>query len=285
MRLARRPAWLNKKIDFDKNRHTSALLKEIGVHTVCKEAKCPNISECFKKAHATFLILGKYCTRKCSFCNVEKLRPQPIDEEEPGKVAEAIKRMGLKHAVITSVTRDDLPDGGARIFARTVELVRRSQPEVTIELLIPDFKNDPAALEAVAKSAPDIIGHNIETVPRLYGLRPGASYARSLSVLRYIKRSNKLINTKSALMLGLGEKKDEVLRVLEDLRCVDCDFVALGQYLRPSLKHTEVVEYILPELFEHYKTEGLKIGFKHIESAPYIRSSFSASSYLEKPKN
>lgn len=282
---ARRPKWLNKKIDFDRSRLTSTLLSGIGIHTVCKEAKCPNISECFKKSHATFLILGKYCTRSCRFCNVENGPALAADREEPEKVAEAIRKMSLRHAVITSVTRDDLPDGGASVFAQTVEAIRRSQPDVTIELLIPDLKGDPASIETIAQSSSDIVGHNVETVPRLYHLRPKADYGRSLYVLRHIKKINRGVLTKSALMLGLGEKKEEVLQVLEDLRCVDCDFAAIGQYLRPGTKNTGVVEYINPEIFEYYKAQGLKMGFKHIESAPYVRSSFSASSYLKKSKN
>jgi lipoic acid synthetase len=280
MQLARRPAWLKKRIDFDKSRSTSALLNQIGIHTVCKEAKCPNISECFKKGHATFLILGQYCTRRCTFCNVEKQIPQPVDTKEPRKVAEAVQKMGLKHAVITSVTRDDLPDGGASLFAQTVEMVRQLQPAVSIELLIPDFKGDLKALASVAESAPDIIGHNIETVPRLYNLRPGANYARSLHMLKHIKKLNRDIYTKSALMLGLGEKEKEVLEALEDLRNVGCDFLALGQYLRPSLKHAEVIEYIPPEEFDRYKALGGQLGFKHIEAGPYVRSSYMAAQYL-----
>ncbi|MBI5874183.1 MAG: lipoyl synthase [Candidatus Omnitrophica bacterium] len=280
MQLARRPAWLKKRIDFDKSRSTSALLNKIGIHTVCKEAKCPNISECFKNHHATFLILGQYCTRRCTFCNVEKQIPQPVDTKEPHKVAEAVQKMGLKHAVITSVTRDDLPDGGASLFAQTVGMVRQLQPAVSIELLIPDFKGDLKALASVAESAPDIIGHNIETVPRLYNLRPGANYARSLHMLKYIKKLNRDIYTKSALMLGLGEKEKEVLEALEDLINVGCDFLALGQYLRPSLKHAEVVEYIPPEEFDRYKALGGQLGFKHIEAGPYVRSSYMAAQYL-----
>lgn len=285
MQLARRPAWLKKRIDFDESRSTSALLNKIGIHTVCKEAKCPNISECFKKRHATFLILGQYCTRRCTFCNVEKQMPQPVDTKEPHKVAEAIQKLGLKHAVITSVTRDDLPDGGASLFAETVKMVRQLQPAVTIELLIPDLKGDLKALTSVAESAPDIIGHNIETIPRLYNLRPGANYARSLHMLKYIKKFNRDIYTKSALMLGLGEKEKEVLESLEDLRNVGCDFLALGQYLRPSLKHAEVIEYIPPEEFDRYKALGSQLGFKHIEAGPYVRSSYMAAQYLRQSEH
>ncbi|MFH0940957.1 MAG: lipoyl synthase, partial [Candidatus Omnitrophota bacterium] len=232
----RRPEWLKKKIEFDKGRQTSALLNEMGLNTVCREAKCPNISECFKNAHAAFLILGKYCTRSCAFCNVLKQEPKPPDPDEPRKIAAAVQRMGLKHVVVTSVTRDDLADGGAAMFVNTVKEIRkiRSRKKITIELLIPDLRGDIQALETVAGSLPDIIGHNLETVPRLYNFRPRANYARSLFVLKHVKKTNGKIRTKSALMLGLGEKEKEVTNTMEDLKVVGCDFLALGQYLRPS---------------------------------------------------
>lgn len=280
MNTLRKPAWLKKKIDFDKSRATSALLAEIGIATVCKEAKCPNLSECFKERHATFLILGSACTRRCAFCNVEKSSPQAPDENEPFRVAQAVAKMGLEHAVITSVTRDDLKDGGASLFVKTVLEIRKLSRPVTIELLIPDLKGDPQSLRSIAASRPEIIGHNIETVPRLYGLRPGADYEVSLGVLRSIKEADGKIRTKSALMLGLGEKEDEVFRVLEDLRGVDCDFLALGQYLRPGLQNAQVKEFIRPEQFEEYETRARALGFKHVEAGPYVRSSYKAARYL-----
>ncbi len=281
----RRPEWLKKKIDFDKNRTTSRILNKIGVHTVCNEAKCPNISECFKKSHATFLILGKYCTRACRFCNVEKKKPQKLDPNEPAKVAKAVSRLNLSHIVITSVTRDDLIDGGASVFAKTVSEIKKLKENkrykvASIELLIPDLQGNTNSLIPIIESLPDIIGHNIETVPRLYFLRPKSDYARSLKILKSIKKFSKRIYTKSALILGLGEKKEEVIEAMQDLIKADCDFLALGQYLRPSLKATEVIEYIQPEMFELYKKIGLDMGFKHIEAAPYVRSSFNAANYF-----
>lgn len=278
----RRPEWLKKKIEFDAGLETTALLKELGLNTVCREAKCPNISECFKNAHAAFLILGRYCTRNCSFCNVGKQKPADPDPDEPGKIARAVAAMGLKHVVVTSVTRDDLSDGGAGIFVETVEEIRKikSHKKITIELLIPDLSGNTQALETIADSSPDIIGHNLETVPRLYNFRPRANYARSLFVLKHAKKTNGKIRTKSALMLGLGEKEKEVMDVLEDLIMVGCDFLALGQYLRPSLKHAEVAEYIAPAQFRRYRDFALRQGFKHVESGPYVRSSFLAASYL-----
>lgn len=278
MQIARRPEWLKKKIEFASGRPTGALLNAIGIHTVCREAKCPNISECFKKHHATFLILGKFCTRACLFCNVEKQQPLPYDPKEPGKVAEAVEKMDLKHVVVTSVTRDDLKDGGASAFADTVRSIRQARA-ATIELLVPDFGGEPGSIESVARSNPEIFGHNVETVPRLYALRPKANYARSLYVLKHAKKTNQGLHTKSALMLGLGEKEEEVLDVMKDLISVGCDFLAIGQYLAPSMKHAPVAEYIPPEQFLSYKKIGLELGFKHIEAAPYVRSSYNAENY------
>jgi len=278
----RRPEWLKKKIEFDDSSQTRSLLSALGLNTVCREAKCPNISECYKNAHAAFLILGRYCTRNCSFCNVEKQKPIAPDPDEPANVAQAVIKMGLKHVVITSVTRDDLSDGGAQAFVNTVKEIKKisHDKKITIELLIPDLLGNTCALETIASSLPDIIAHNLETVPRLYDFRPRANYARSLFVLKHAKKTNAMIRTKSALMLGLGENEKEVTDVMEDLRMVDCDFLALGQYLAPSLKHAQVAEYITPEQFDRYKILALRLGFKHVESGPYVRSSFLAASYL-----
>lgn len=282
MNTQRRPPWLRKKIELGPAYSTAGVLASAGVRTVCLEALCPNISECYKARHATFLILGKSCTRACSFCNVEKATPAPPDPDEPKKVASAAKELGLRHVVVTSVTRDDLPDGGSVMFARTVERIRATMPEATVELLIPDFLGNKEALNCILESKPDILGHNVETIPRLYHLRPQADYARSLGILEYAKGKNAGVRTKSALMLGMGEKEKEVLEVLRDLRKAGCDFLALGQYLRPGLKNCDVAEYVPPERFERYKTLAVEFGFLHVEGAPYVRSSYRAGSYLNR---
>ena len=257
------------------------MLRSSCLNTVCEQAMCPNIGECFERNEATFLILGCNCTRMCSFCNIEKKKPLDPDPEEPARVARAVVRFGLKHVVITSVTRDDLTDGGAKIFANTVLSIKRNSPQSAIEVLIPDFKHSLAALKIVIDSGPDIIAHNIETVPSLYPfVRRGADYARSLSLLRAIKKMSGQIKTKSGLMLGLGEKQEEINLVMEDLRLVKCDFLSLGQYLAPSVKHYPVKEYIAPEMFDYYKKRGRQLGFLHIESSPYVRSSYKAGEYL-----
>lgn len=282
MKIERKPSWLTKKISFRSGRPTAELLNSIGIHTVCVEAKCPNIGECFKKNHATFLILGKYCTRHCLFCNVEKMKPLALDLDEPRKVADAALKLGLRHAVVTSVTRDDLTNGGAEIFAQTVREIRKILKEkTTIELLIPDFQGNTSLLKIVTESKPEIIGHNLETVRRLYHLRPQADYGRSLNILKSIKKQDKNIYTKSALLLGLGEKETEVMDALKDLKQQECDFLCLGQYLRPSLKHTPIIEYIKPSQFERYKNAALDLGFKHAECAPFARSSWGADRYLK----
>lgn len=280
MNTLRRPEWLKKKIEFDSSRQTSKLLDSLNLNTVCREAKCPNISECFKNQNATFLILGSSCSRHCRFCHVDKTPPQPVDTDEPYRVAQAVLKLRLKHVVVTSVTRDDLPDGGAFLFAQTIKEIKRLSEKITIELLIPDLQGNTSSLQTITKCLPHIIGHNIETVPSLYHLRPEADYQTSLNVLKAAKTLAPAIHTKSALMLGLGEKKEEVISVMEDLRKVDCDFLALGQYLRPSLKNVEVRAYIEPQRFEEYRNLALDLGFKHIESSPYVRSSYRARGYL-----
>lgn len=276
----RRPPWLNKKISLAKCRETESLISELGLKTVCHKALCPNIGECFEKKHATFLILGDLCTRGCSFCGVTKKAPLAVDETEPERVAQAVLKMGLKHAVITSVTRDDLPDGGASIFARIV-LALRMSGKARIELLIPDLKGDKKAIERIVRSGPDIIGHNVETVPSLYEkARRGASYERSLAVLETIKAINSSIYTKSGIMLGLGEKEEEVLAVFSDLAGAGCDLLSIGQYLQPSKEHYPVKEYIPPEMFEYYRRKAIEAGLKFVLSGPYVRSSYLASDYL-----
>ncbi|MDD5108245.1 MAG: lipoyl synthase [Candidatus Omnitrophica bacterium] len=276
-----RPAWLNKKISLQNCSVMKRALRDLRVETVCEQAMCPNMGECFARNEATFLILGRSCTRMCSFCNINKSAPIAPDLDEPNRVAQAVRELGLKHVVITSVTRDDLVDGGAGIFAQTVLCVKQKSPNVLIEILIPDFKLSLDALGVVVESGPHIIAHNIETVPSLYRLvRQGANYARSFSLLRTLKKISPTLKTKSGLMLGLGEKEEEVILVMEHLRSVDCDFLSIGQYLAPSKQHYPVKEYVRPAQFDYYKEKGNELGFLHIESAPYVRSSYMAARYL-----
>lgn len=278
-----RPAWLNKKIDLRACSKTKESLRGLNVETVCEQAMCPNIGECFSRGEATFLILGKHCTRMCSFCNIDKGRPVSPDSDEPKRVAEAVYKFKLKHVVITSVTRDDLPDGGAMIFADTVRSIRKISPKVSIEVLIPDFLLSLDSLKIVIDSSPDIIAHNVETVPSLYAAaRQGADYSRSLGVLYHVKLISPGSKTKSGIMLGLGEKEEEVLSVMKDLRSIGCDFLSIGQYLAPSKRHHPVKEYVAPEMFRLYKEKGMEFGFAHVESAPYVRSSYMAADYLWK---
>jgi lipoic acid synthetase len=281
MNLTRKPEWLQKKIVPSAHGEMEGLLKELRLNTVCQQARCPNISECFGKRQATFLILGRICTRLCSFCSVSKETPLPLDQGEPASVAEAVLRLGLAHVVITSPTRDDLPDGGASAYAETVKQIRISSPKTKVELLIPDFMGDAAALATVVASAPDILGHNLETVPRLYGIRSGADYRRSLDLLADAHRLDPELKTKSGLMLGLGEEEGELFEVLKDLLETGCSYLSLGQYLAPSRQHYPVQRYLEPELFERYKAEALAMGFLHVESAPYVRSSYHADQYGE----
>ena len=281
MCVSMKPAWLNKKINLKSCSALKKNLRDLRLDTVCEQAACPNIGECFSQNAATFLILGRHCTRMCSFCNIKKEKPSAPDLDEPKRVAQAVAQLGLKHVVITSVTRDDLGDGGAGIFADTVLQIKQRLPQVTIEILIPDFKLSQDSLRKVAGSGPHIIAHNIETVPSLYPLvRQGANYARSFGVLRMVKKISPALKIKSGLMLGLGEKKEEVVSVMEDLRSIDCDFLSIGQYLAPSRKHYPVKEYIAPEQFDYYKEKGMQLGFLHIESAPYVRSSYMAAKFL-----
>ncbi|QSZ27273.1 lipoyl synthase [Aceticella autotrophica] len=281
--MKRLPEWLTKRPP------KAILLKELKefskehkLHTVCESARCPNIGECFAKRTATFMILGDTCTRNCRFCSVMNGKPLPVDPDEPERVAEAVKELRIKHAVITSVTRDDLKDGGALIFAETVKAIRKECPNSTIELLIPDFKASYEAIEMVVKTHPEVIGHNVETVPRLYSIaRPQAVYRRSLEVLKTVKEMEPSIYTKSGMMLGLGETKDEVLLVMKDLLENNCDMITLGQYLKPSKEQLEVKEFVTPEMFEEYKDEALKMGFKYVSSSPFVRSSYNAEEFFK----
>ncbi|MBC8448136.1 MAG: lipoyl synthase [Chloroflexi bacterium] len=274
----RRPPWLRVRAPTsDNTRRLQALLRGHRLHTVCEEAACPNIGECWGQGTATFLLLGEICTRNCGFCNVKTGRPQPLDEDEPRRVAETVALMELRHAVLTSVTRDDLPDGGASIFARTVQEARRSLPDCTVEVLIPDFGGDRAALRLVMDADPDILNHNLETVPRLYpAVRPLADYERSLHVLRWAKEMNPEGLTKSGLMLGLGERWDELLAVMDDLRSVGCDILTLGQYLQPSRYHLPIARYYTPEEFAQLRAAGEARGFAWVEAGPLVRSSYHA---------
>ncbi|MBI4535345.1 MAG: lipoyl synthase [Ignavibacteriae bacterium] len=271
-----RPEWLKVKIPSGEG--FSRLKNLIGrnqLHTVCEEARCPNMAECWNAGTATFMILGDICTRSCGFCAVKTGRPQGLDLEEPYRVAEAIKVMNVKHAVITSVNRDELPDGGAAIFAETIRQARIVNPGITIEVLIPDFRGVWWALDIVMEAKPEILNHNTETVPRLYQrVRPQAKYERSIELVRRAKEGGMI--TKSGLMLGLGETIDEVLEVMEDLRKQCCDILTLGQYLQPTKDHLPVERFVHPEEFRMLKREGMEMGFRHVESGPLVRSSYHA---------
>jgi lipoic acid synthetase len=273
-----KPEWLRVKLQGGKEtQKVKVLLSELSLNTVCQEANCPNQMECYNKGTATFMILGRNCTRNCTFCNVTRLAPDPVDENEPEKVAEAVAKLGLKHAVITSVTRDDLEDQGASQFAAVVRAIRKKTSNVIIELLIPDLQGRKDLLDIILRSEPDILNHNVETVPELYGkVRPMANFERSLSVLAYSKEKAPHLKTKSGIMLGLGETPEQVKVALLALRKVNCDILTLGQYLQPSPQHIDVVEYVHPNQFEAYKEMALAMGFKSVASSPLVRSSYHA---------
>lgn len=281
----RKPSWLHKKIFFSQKKDVEQSLKSIGIHTVCQEAMCPNISECFAKKQATFMLLGATCTRACTFCNVGRGETKPLDIQEAGKVAQAVVALDLKHVVITSVTRDDIKDGGASVFVECVQKIKELNPNITIELLIPDLKLNLEALTSIANCGAQIIGHNIETVPRLYHIRKGASYTRSLEVLKYLKQMNPQVKTKSSLMLGLGESEEELKQSLQDLLDVKCSLLTMGQYLAPSKAHESVHEYIEPKKFEEYGMMASQMGFEFVKSSPYTRSSYMSHEYFEKKTN
>lgn len=274
----RKPEWLKVKYrNTDEVIEVRNILRTLSLNTVCEEASCPNLMECFGRKTATFMILGKYCTRNCTFCNVEHNRPQHVDPEEPVKVAEAISKLNLKHVVITSVTRDDLPDGGAEHFAQVITEIKKRNQQVIVEVLISDLKGNVSALAQIIQAKPDIINHNIETVPRLYeAVRPQAIYQRSIQLLYQVKLLEPNMLTKSGIMVGLGETPSEVEDVLADLRQADCDLLTIGQYLAPSKDHHPVVEFVTPETFEKYKRIALDLGFKHVASGPLVRSSYHA---------
>lgn len=273
-----KPHWLKRRLpagsDYERLR---SLIKDEELHTVCQEARCPNQWECFSCRTATFLIMGSRCTRDCRFCAVAHGPLGPPDPDEPARVAKAAQRMGLRYVVITSVTRDDLPDGGAGIFAETIREVRTNVPGALVEVLIPDFQGDEEALRTVVAARPDVLNHNLETVPRLYpSVRPGAIYHRSLDLLRKAKHHDSSLPIKSGLMLGLGESPEEIHRTLQDLLDAGCSMLTLGQYLQPSKSHLEVARYVPPEEFDHWREVTIKMGFARVASGPFVRSSYHA---------
>ncbi len=275
---SRLPSWLKNKDPLQKGMITTKnLLQGLKLNTVCQEARCPNIGECFARKTATFMILGEKCPRNCRFCAVTSGEPSPVDPREPDRIVEAVSRLKLRHVVITSVTRDDLPDGGSRQFVRVIEKLRSYDPDLKIEILTPDFQQDSRALDRIIAARPDIFNHNIETVPRLYSrVRPEACYQGSLKVLERVARNPANIITKSGLMLGLGENRKEVIEVFRDLQKINCDMLTIGQYLQPARSNLPVQEYIKPETFQQYKEKALEIGFKAVASGPHVRSSYLA---------
>ncbi len=276
----RRPEWIRAKLPYGESyAKLLGLMRVKQLHTVCEEARCPNLGECWGRGTATFMILGDICTRSCGFCAVKTGRPTELDTDEPRRVAEAVMSMNLRHVVITSVNRDELRDGGASIFAETIRQIRIKSPKCRIEILIPDFRGDNVALDVVVDAAPDILNHNVETVPRLYTVvRPQAKYDRSLNVLAYFKERG--LVTKSGVMVGIGEKPEEILEVMKDLRKSNVDILTVGQYLQPTKEHLPIDRYVTPDEFEMYKRIGLEMGFKFVESGPLVRSSYHANEQI-----
>ena len=281
-----KPHWLRMKLPTGPTyEHSRAIIRNDGLHTVCQEAKCPNIWKCFSRQTATFLILGNRCTRNCRFCAISHDVPLVLDPTEPDRIVTAAQNMKLRHVVITSVTRDDLEDGGAAVFAETIEKIRTGIPEATIEVLIPDFQGNRNALSMVVQSRPDILNHNVETVPRLYpSVRPAAGYNRSLHLLKRSKHLDPSLHTKSGLMLGLGETRNELRGTLEDLIEAGCDMLTVGQYLQPSLQHLPVDRFVHPDEFDEWKAEALSMGFLAVASGPFVRSSYKAAQLFELAK-
>lgn len=285
--LERKPDWLKINLKTDENfKEIKSMMRSKTLHTVCEEAKCPNIHECWANRTATFMILGDICTRACRFCAVKTGLPTELDLEEPERVADAALQMGLRHCVVTSVARDDLADGGAMIFAETIKAIRRKLPMCTVEVLIPDFLGREESLATVLVAKPDILNHNMETVERMSDrVRSKAKYRRSLELLERSKRIAPNIPTKSSVMIGVGEEWDELLQTMEDLRAVGCDIMTIGQYLQPSTTHLAVAKYYTPEQFAMLKEEGMKRGFKHVESGPLVRSSYHAHEQVQAASN
>ncbi len=283
----RLPPWFKQRLaDPAIMSSMHGLLDELSLHTICQSALCPNIGNCFTAGTATFLILGDMCTRRCTFCAVKRGHPSPVDEEEPEHLLEAVEKLGLSYVVITSVTRDDLPDGGASQFARTVTLLRENVAGITVEVLVPDFRGSEKAIRMVVESGPQVINHNVETVPRLYPeVRPEADYARSLELLYTVKKLNPETVTKSGLMLGLGESREEVIEVMGNLREANCDLLTIGQYLQPSPQHHPVVRFVPPEEFTEYGAIGQALGFTEVASSPLVRSSYRAAELYDRAKS
>jgi lipoic acid synthetase len=276
--VMRKPEWIRVKAPVSRGyQETRELVREHKLVTVCEEAGCPNIGECWDKKHATFMIMGEICTRACAFCNVSTGRPLPLDLEEPANVAKAVKKMALSHVVITSVDRDDLEDGGAEHFEKVIFAIREASPETTIEILTPDFLKKPGALERVVAAKPDVFNHNLETVPGNYlTVRPGARYFHSIRLLQRVKELDPTMFTKSGIMVGLGEERNEVLQLMDDLRTADVDFLTIGQYLQPTRKHHQVMSFVTPEEFKSYETVAYAKGFLMVSSSPLTRSSHHA---------
>jgi lipoic acid synthetase len=276
--ILRKPDWIRVKAPTSRGyAETSRIVREHGLHTVCVEASCPNIGECWEQRHATFMIMGDTCTRACAFCNVKTGLPGPLDAGEPARVAEAVTKLGLKHVVVTSVDRDDLADGGARHFAEVIRAIRAATPATTIEVLTPDFLRKDGAVEIVVAARPDVFNHNLETVPSRYlTVRPGARYFASLRLLQKVKELDPAMFTKSGMMVGLGEERNEVLQLMDDLRAADVDFLTVGQYLAPSRKHHAVARFVTPDEFKAYETIAYAKGFLMVSSTPLTRSSHHA---------
>jgi lipoyl synthase len=282
----RHPDWIKVRVPSSPEyQRTRSLLAELKLHSVCQEASCPNIGECFSHRTATFMLMGDVCTRNCPYCAVTHGRARPLDPDEPRRIAEAVGRLGLQHVVVTSVDRDDLPDGGAAHFAATANAIKATSPNARVEVLVPDFKGFHASVEAVVASPVDIYNHNLETVPSLYRkCRPGGRYELSLDVLAHAKHTahegGRVLLTKAGIMLGLGEERGELMQTLVDLRAVECDILTLGQYLQPSRDHLPVARYVTPQEFAEIKTDALALGYRHVESGPLVRSSYHAWEYV-----
>lgn len=281
--LRRRPTWMKVRAPSGEN-HADILklVRTLNLHTVCEEARCPNIGECWNHRTATFLLLGDTCTRACHFCAINKGKPESFDEGEPERIAEAVAYLKLRHAVLTSVTRDDVPDGGADIFARSIRLIRERLPDCKIEVLIPDFNGDWEALQLVLDARPDVLNHNVETVPRIFaGIRPRASFERSAELLGRARQHSPDLTTKSGIMVGAGETNDEVIEVMDILRAHDVNVMTIGQYLAPTKKHWPIHRYVTPDEFTMFEKEGLKRGFNHVESGALVRSSYHAHLHVQ----